>query len=147
VQVGSGTFSNLTATTASLCNISACNIDTVELDAELVNVYSLVLTELSGASCSLSNVLSYYVGTQLITTSNLVGQIATLSNVYSEYVKSTKIAGSNVFFNQLADLGGHVVVDSNSKLSWSNLKDIPESESGLSLFDIASAAYDGLQTQ
>jgi hypothetical protein len=99
VQVGSGTFSNLTATTASLCNISACNIDTVELDAELVNAYSLVSTELSGASCSLSNVLNYYVGSQLITTSNLVAEIATISNVYSEYVKSTKITGSNVFFN------------------------------------------------
>jgi hypothetical protein len=66
--------------------------------------------------------------------------------VYSKYVKSTKITGSNVFFNQLVDLGGHVVVNSNSKLSWSNLKDIPESDGGLSLFDIASAAYDGLQT-
>jgi hypothetical protein len=44
------------------------------------------------------------------------------------------------------DLGGHVVVDSNLKLSWSNLKDITESDGGLSLFDIASAAYDGLQT-
>jgi hypothetical protein len=60
--------------------------------------------------------------------------------------KAQKITGSNVFFNQLVDLGGHVVVDSNSKLSWSNLKDIPESDGGLSLFDIASAAYDGLQT-
>jgi hypothetical protein len=72
VQVGSGGFSNLAATSASLCNISACNRDTVELDAELVNAYSLVSTELSGASCSLSNVVSYYVGSQLITASNLV---------------------------------------------------------------------------
>jgi hypothetical protein len=147
VQVGSATFSNLTATTASLCNMSACNIDTVELDAKLVNAYSLVSTELSGASCGLLNVLSYYVGSQLITSSNLVAEIATISNVYSEYVKRTKITGSlNVFFNQLVDLRGHVVVNSNSKLSWSNQKDIPESDGGLSLFDIASAAYDGLQT-
>jgi hypothetical protein len=126
VNVGSGTISNLAAISASLCNISACNIDTVELVARLVNAYSLVSTELSGASCSLSNILSYYVGSQLITTSNLLGQIATLSNVYSKYVKSTKIMGSNVFFNQLVDLGGHVVINSNSKLLWSNLKDIPE---------------------
>jgi hypothetical protein len=39
-----------------------------------------------------------------------------------------------------------VVIDSNPKLSWSNLKDITESDGGLSLFDIAYAAYHGLQT-
>lgn len=72
VEVGNGTFSNLTS----------CNINTVDLEAGVISAYSTVTTELSGASCSLSNVASYYVDTTELIASNalLLGQMYDGSN-------------------------------------------------------------------
>jgi hypothetical protein len=134
------------ATLLYTSNLVSSNIQTTKLISSNASFCNLAAEQVQVNFGTFSNLTAWQIQSSNAITSNLVSQIATLSNVYSEYVKSTKITGSNVFFNQLVDLGGHVVVDSNSKLSWSNLKDIPESDGGLSLFDIASAAYDGLQT-
>lgn len=72
---------------------------------------------------------------------------ASVSNLLASYVDALTILGSNVYIHsQLLDMSNVPIIDSNSKIDWASLKNIPESDGGLSLIDIASAAYDGLQT-
>jgi hypothetical protein len=43
------------------------------------------------------------------------------------------------------DKNGYAVIDSNSKIVWNSLKNIPESN-GVDVWALAQAAWDGLQT-
>jgi hypothetical protein len=98
---------------------------------------NLVVTDLSSGDGNF-----YNVQTSLVSAFN-----ASVSNLLAHYVDASTILGSNVYIlSQLLDRSNVPIIDSNIKIDWASLKNIPESDGGLSLFDIASAAYDGLQT-
>jgi hypothetical protein len=44
--------------------------------------------------------------------------------------------------NQLYDRSNNIIIDSNSKIDWKYLKNLPESDSGLNILELAQAGYD-----
>jgi hypothetical protein len=67
----------------------------------------------------------------------------TASNLLAQYVDATTILGSNIYIShKLIDKSNVPIVDSNGKIDWVRLKNLPESDSGLDIFNLAQSAYD-----
>jgi hypothetical protein len=128
VQTSAMTACNLTATSASLLNASMCNLNTVDLEAGVITAYSTATTLLSGSTCSLLNVPSYYVESPLMIGSNvqLTGQLYNESNAVL-IATSGEYCGTIDYSNVL-----NVPVPGHSNLT-NYLQD---------LFNLAQSAYD-----
>jgi hypothetical protein len=93
----------------------------------------LVVTDLSAGEGDF-----YNVQTSLLSASN----VAAL-NLLAQYVDATTILGSNIYIlHELIDKSNVPIVDSNGKIDWVRLKNLPESDSGLDIFNLAQSAYD-----
>jgi hypothetical protein len=93
----------------------------------------LVVTEFSAGDGDF-----YNVQTSLLSTSNII-----TSNLLSHYVDATTILGSNIYIlHEFIDRSNVPIVDSNGKIDWVRLKNSPESDSGLDIFNLAQSAYD-----
>jgi hypothetical protein len=94
---------------------------------------NLVVTDLSAGDGDFYNVQTSLLSASKITASNLLAQ----------YVDATTILGSNIYIlHELIDKSNVPIVDSNGKIDWVRLKNVPESDSGLDIFNLAQSAYD-----
>lgn len=61
----------------------------------------------------------------------------------ANYMDATTILGSNIYLlHELIDRSNVTIVDSNGKIDWNRLKNFPESDDGLDIFNLAQSAYD-----
>jgi hypothetical protein len=128
-------------------NLLSSKVQTTQIIAQNAPINTLTFSGASRSNLVVTDLSSddgdfYNVQTSLLSASN-----ASVSNLLAHYVDASTILGSNVYIlSQLQDRSNVPIIGSNSKIDSASLKNIPESDGGLSLFDIASAAYDGLQT-
>jgi hypothetical protein len=60
----------------------------------------------------------------------------------ANYMDATTILGSNIYLlHELIDKSNVTIVDSNGKIDWNRLKNFPESDDGLDIFNLAQSAY------
>jgi hypothetical protein len=124
-------------------NLLSSNVQTTKLHA-----HDASLSNLSSQSCSGSNLIFHslasgvieavHIETSTLTcTSNLAA-----SSVLTNYLDATTILGSNVYIlSQLLDRSNVPIIDSNSKIDWASLKNIPESNE-LDILALSQGAYD-----
>jgi hypothetical protein len=129
-------------------NLLSSNVQTTRLKAQTTTINNLTFTGASGSNLVVTDLSAgdgdfYNVQTSLLSASN----VAAL-NLLALYVDATTILGSNIYLlHELIDRSNISIVDSNGKIDWVRLKNLPESDSGLDIFNLAQSAYDLAQLE
>lgn len=133
----------LSTTYGYTSNLLSSNVQTTQLSSKNASLCNLTFSSGLGSNLILTDlgaglIDAYDIQTSILTcTSNL-----TASSILANYFDATTVLGSNIYLlGQLLNESNQVVIDSNSKISWNNLKDIPESN-GLDILALAQGAYD-----
>jgi hypothetical protein len=133
---------SLATTLTYTSNLLGSNIQTTQLNSQNATINNLTFTGASGSNLVVTDLSAglgdfYDVQTSVLSASN-----ASVSNLFAQYADATTILGSNVYIlSQLLDRSNVPIIDSNSKIDWASLKNIPESN-GLDILALAQGAYD-----
>jgi hypothetical protein len=125
-------------------NLVSSNIQTTQLSAQNAGFSNLIFNTGSGSNLYLEFLASGIVDAVNIETSTLIcTSNLNASSVLANYIDATTILGSNIYLlHELIDRSNATIVDSNGKIDWNRLKNFPESDGGLDIFNLAQSAYD-----
>jgi hypothetical protein len=124
-------------------NLMSSNVQTTQLNAQNATINNLTFSGASGSNLVVTDLSAgdgnfYNVQTSLLSASNVA-----FSSVLTNYFYATTILGSNIcLLHELIDRSNVSIIDSNGTIDWVRLKNLPESDSGLDIFNMAQSAYD-----
>jgi hypothetical protein len=150
--------SNITCFTLDSSNIVcesllSSNLYSASLESELItddaaNISNLSCYNITSSNLFSSNVSSHDINTEIIesyisaTTMHYSSNIVS-SNLLSTYGEISTLISDNILsLHEIYDRSNNVIFDSNSKSDWKYLKNLPESDEGLDVFNLAQSAFD-----
>jgi hypothetical protein len=140
--------SNIVCESLLSSNLHSASLESELITGDAANISNLSCYNITSSNLFSSNVSSHNINTDIIesyisaTTMHYSSNIVS-SNLLSTYGEISTLISSNILFlHEIYDRSNNVIFDSNSKLDWKYLKNLPESDDGLSIFDMAQSAYD-----